>query len=383
MAGCGGWIGEQRTIAFQRECSSHAATIKADPLRSVANFSSALEKVLFVRRWKGEDNKQYIGKMTRIKAGKNLPVEDAAKVPIGEVTPVTKDGPEGYSEDGPIRQSEDDETKAPHASSTSTSSIRKAENYREQDTVRENSGSDRKATPDSPQTTKKVIALRSSRFGSPFAYSPYQDKHDFFKGLLAKHTRVLFDRVVAEASFLRKCLSTGAALTNDGRIGYFCVLEERESSSENTDSSEESNSNGSQVILHCFKPNANRFDLSLFVDPTFGAVHRTYIARNNIVDSIDSSDSSSSTSENTDADKILNVCRVRNPSTGEIEYFVVNKGLGLLSINGICVDPTVIAGPLPDFAVLESGHFSIFWWRTAAALDYMPVRSSMLCLLTA
>ncbi|CAD6576699.1 MAG: hypothetical protein ASARMPREDX12_007977 [Alectoria sarmentosa] len=313
-----------------------------------------------------------MGKMTRIKGGQKLPAEDAAKVPIDEVTPVTKDGPEGYSEDGQIRQPEDDETKAPYASSTSSSSIRKAENYREQDTVTENSGSGRWAIPDSPQTTKKVIALKTSRFGSPFAYSPYQGKHDFFKGLLAKHTRVLFDRVVAEASILRKCLSTGAALTNDGRIGYFCVLEEHESYSENTDSSKESNSDGSHVILHCFKPNANRFDLSLFVDPTFAAVHRTYVARNNIVDSIDSSDSSSSTSENTDADKLLNVCRVQNSSTGEIEYFVVNKGLGLLSINGVCVDPTVIAGPLPDFAVLESDHFSIFWWRTAAALDYMP-----------
>ena len=336
-----------------------------------------------MRRWKGEDKKQYMGKMTRIKGGQKHPAEDAAKVPIDEVTPVTKDGPEGYSEDGQIRQPEDDETKAPYASSTSSSSIRKAENYREQDTVTENSGSGRWAIPDSPQTTKKVIALKTSRFGSPFAYSPYQGKHDFFKGLLAKHTRVLFDRVVAEASILRKCLSTGAALTNDGRIGYFCVLEEHESYSENTDSSKESNSDGSHVILHCFKPNANRFDLSLFVDPTFAAVHRTYVARNNIVDSIDSSDSSSSTSENTDADKLLNVCRVQNSSTGEIEYFVVNKGLGLLSINGVCVDPTVIAGPLPDFAVLESDHFSIFWWRTAAALDYMPVRWFMLCLLTA
>lgn len=119
-------------------------------------------------------------------------------------------------------------------------------------------------------------------------------------------------------------------------------------------------------------------ELPLFVDATSTAIGRTYVARDELVDSIDSSDSSSTTSGKSEGDKVVDIRRVRSFKTGETEYFVINQELNFLSINGTVVEPTVIAGPLPDFAVLETGHKSIFWWRTAAAMDYMPVRGSML-----
>lgn len=279
--------------------------------------------------------------MTRKKAGQNPTTGDLANVPIHAATPLTKDGPEGYSEDGSIGQSEDDETKTS-----------------EQDIVTGSSGS-----------SKRTLALESSRFGSPFAYLSYQDKHDFFKGLLAESTGVLFDQIVAEASTLRERLSRGFAFTNDGSIGQFCMLKECGSPSINSSSGKESNSDDSRLNRYFFGPNDEQLELPLFVDAVSTAIHRTSLARNDL---FDSSNPSSTTSETSRPDNIVDVRRVRISKTGETEYFVINEGLDLLSINGKDVDSTVIAGPLPDFAVFETGHTSIFWWRTAAALDYMP-----------
>ena len=52
-----------------------------------------------------------------------------------------------------------------------------------------------------------------------------------------------------------------------------------------------------------------------------------------------------------------------------------------VAINGFHVDQNRIAGPLPDFAVVEVERQSYFWWRTADALDYVPVKGSMVCVL--
>lgn len=301
--------------------------------------------------------------MTRKKAGQNPTTGDLANVPIHAATPLTKDGPEGYSEDESIGQSEDDETKTSYANFANTSYQSKAKNCREQDIVTGSSGS-----------SKRTLALESSRFGSPFAYLSYQDKHDFFKGLLAESTGILFDQIVAEASTLRERLSRGFAFTNDGSIGQFCMLKECGSPSINSGSGKESNSDDSRLNRYFFGPNDEQLELPLFVDAVSTAIHRTSLARNDL---FDSSNPSSTTSETSRPDNIVDVRRVRISKTGETEYFVINEGLDLLSINGKDVDSTVIAGPLPDFAVFETGHTSIFWWRTAAALDYMPVGGSI------
>lgn len=317
--------------------------------------------------------------MTRKKPGQKHPTENSANAPILEATPASKDGPEGYYEDVSIIKFEDDKTKAPYATSANTLSKSKAEIYRERDTVTKSSGSGGGIITGSPRTIEKDLALKPSRFGSPFAYVSYQNKYDFFKGLLAENTCVLFDQVVAEASTLRERLSRGVALTTDGSNGQFCFLKKCDTLSTN---SEAIDSDDSQLELSCFELNEDRLEIPLFVDPTSAAIHQTHVARDAPVDSINSSDLSSTKIENSKDDRIIDVRRVQNSETGESEYFVMNWSLDLLSINGIDVNPTVRAGPLPDFAVLELERFSIFWWRTTAALDFMPVRQSMLRLLT-
>lgn len=318
--------------------------------------------------------------MSHKKPGQNLRSGKSADV-SRENTPATKDGPEEYTEDLSIGGSEDGKIKAPYANSADTSSASKARKYRKQKIVTGLLG--RKTFPNSSRIVKKDLGLKPSRFGSPFAYAAYQNRHDFFKGLLAESTRDLFDRVVAEASTLKERLSPGVALTDDGSNGQFCVLKKCESSGADSDSGEESNSDDSKLRLYGFEPKKDRLKLALFVDPTSAAVQRTCLGRNDLVGSSSSSDASSTTSGHAKDKKTIDVRRVHNSKSGEFEYYAINIGLDFLSINGIEVDTTVRAGPLPDFAVFELRHSSIFWWRTAAALDYMPVRDSTLCLLTA
>lgn len=244
-------------------------------------------------------------------------------------------------------------------------------------------GPGRTSTPGSPRI-ERFLALGPSRFGSPFAYSTSQDKPDFFKGLLDKITCALFDQVVAEAPNLRECLAT--ALKNDGSNGQFCVLKQHPNMK--IDSSQKSNGDDSRLGIYCFDPNQNRMRLSMFVDSISAAISQTYVGRSNPVDPIESIDSPSSKNKSSKVDEIIDVCRVRNSKTSDVEYFVVNKNLEYLYINNVDatttdLDTAVRAGPLPDFAVFDLDYFSVFWWRTPAALDYIPVRGPMLGLLTA
>lgn len=314
------------------------------------------------------------------KPGQNIRSGESANV-SRENTPAAKDGPEEYTEDFSIGGTEDGKLKAPYADSADTSSASKAKNYSKQKIATGILG--RYTFPNSPMTVKNPLGLKPSRFGSPFAYSAHENKHDFFKGLLAESTRDLFDQVVADASNLREHLLSDVALTDDGSNGQFCVLKKCESSSTDSDSGEETNSDDSKLVLYGFEANEDRLKLDLFVVSASAAVHRTHVVRNDLIGSASSSDASSTTGENTKDDGAIDVRRVQNLKSGETEYFVTKKGLDFLSINGIDVDPTVRAGPLPDFAVFELGHSSVFWWRTAAALDYMPVRDSGVCLLIA
>ena len=313
--------------------------------------------------------------MTRKKPGHNLDLGESADAATHKTSPANKDGPEEYTEDASIGGSENGKVKAPHANSADTSSASKSKTHKNQKIVTGELG-----------MVKTNLGLRPSRFGSPFAYSAWLSKHDFFKGLPVESTRVLFDQIVAEAPSLRERFSPSFLLTNDGRNGQFCVYRKREPLGTNSDSGKESNHN-SQLELYGFEPNGDQLKLPLFVDPVFVAVHRTHNVRNVLVDSTSSSGSSATTIGSAKNHKVIDVLRVRNPKSGDYEYFVVNTGLDFLSVNGLKVDRTARAGPLPEFAVIEFavigfGCSSIFWWRTAAALDYMPVRTSKLSLLT-
>ena len=202
-----------------------------------------------------------------------------------------------------------------------------AKNYRQNGYTTENSEADESTTKESSRVT--VRAVPPARFGTPFTYIPYKNKEDFFIGLLDKATRFLFDQVVSEALTLRERLS-------DNRDDpHVCYLEGRESSSKDTDISEESDINVSELLIGTFPADTDRWLL--------------------------------------DADLSIEVHRDRESEPGEIQYFVISNGCDTFRVNDWLVEPGVMGGPLPDFAVFQTGQYSYFWWRTAAALDYKPV----------
>ena len=278
------------------------------------------------------------------------------------------DGPEELSEHAASDHSEEEETglvyadsaESPSESPTSDSSSEgEASNYQQQDTVM---GDPESSTGSPSDSSRKILALNPAPFGSPFAYVSYQNKPDFFKGLLVENTRALFDQVVADALRLKKRLmhrddsTKDGNLADDGSSPHLCVLEKDEDHGLEFDSSKESNNR--KLDIYSFSSDEPEKRIPMYADPNFVAHSRTNVARGDPVD----------------PDKGFDVYRHRNLETSELEYFVENEHSVYLLINGIRVDSSVRAGPLPSFAVLELQDFSMFWWRTVAALEYMPVR---------
>ena len=284
------------------------------------------------------------------------------------------DGPEGWSEHAASDQSEEDEpvqayadsAESPSESAPSESSREgEASNYKQQDTGTGGSESSPGFLSDSP---RKILALNPAPFGSPLVYASYQNKPDFFKGLLVENTRALFDQIVADAPSLRHRLTTrdtstkDGNLTDDGTSPNMCQFENVKDSGLRVDSSKQSNSR--KLDLFDFPVSEREMRIPVYADPNSVAHSQTDVARGDPVD----------------PNKGFDVYRHRNLETGKFEYFVENKDSVYLSINGIRVDSSVRAGPLPSFAVFELQDFSMFWWCTVAALEYMPVRwSQNLC----
>lgn len=53
-------------------------------------------------------------------------------------------------------------------------------------------------------------------------------------------------------------------------------------------------------------------------------------------------------------------------------FFLVNLSGGEVKVNHVGIDPERIAGPLPDFAIIEFGEGAAFWWHTRGARSYFP-----------
>ena len=280
------------------------------------------------------------------------------------------DGPEGWSEHTAADQPEEDETgqacadsaESPSEGAPSESSREgEASNYKKQDTGTGGAESSTNFPSDSP---RKILALNPAPFGSPFVYVSYQNKPDFFKGLLVENTRALFDEVVADARSLRHRLMTpdestkDGNLTDDGSSPNMCEFENVKDSGLRVDSSKQSNNR--TLHLTSFPPSGRQIRIYVYADPNSVAHRQTDVARGDPIDS----------------GKGFDIYRHRNLETGELEYFVENEHSVYLSVNGIRVESSVRAGPLPSFAVFELQDFSMFWWCTVAALEYMPVRWS-------
>lgn len=217
--------------------------------------------------------------MTRNPPGYKHPSGDSEKVPINDNIPVTEDGPEGDSEDGQTGESEDNRTEAQLPSSSNTSSQSEVENYSKHEHVTGILEAPTETPPDFPGVRERCLTLPPSLFGSPLAYASYQNKHDFFKGLLPESTRVLFDEIVAEASTLREGLLTEPALLDNGCNGRFCGLRKRRSWTIDSDVTEESESDESRLQLYGFGPGSNMLWLPLSVDLPIAPVHQTDVSQ--------------------------------------------------------------------------------------------------------
>ena len=280
------------------------------------------------------------------------------------------DGPEGWSKHAASDESEDNETgtacpdsaESPSELATSESSSQaEASDYKQQDTVKGGSESSTGFLSDSP---RKILALNPAPFGSPLVYASYQNKPDFFKGLLVETTRALFDQVVVSAPRLRHLFMTpdvsteDCNLIDDGSSPKMCQLKKVKDSGLRVDSGKQSNHRG--LDLTPFPFSMTEIWIFVYAEPNSVAHSQTDVARGDPMD----------------PNKGIDVYRDRNVETGELEYFVENEDSVYLSINGIRVDSSVRAGPLPSFAVFEFQDFSMFWWQTVTALEYMPVRWS-------
>ncbi|KAL8825189.1 MAG: hypothetical protein Q9191_004567 [Dirinaria sp. TL-2023a] len=63
---------------------------------------------------------------------------------------------------------------------------------------------------------------------------------------------------------------------------------------------------------------------------------------------------------------------VQSAATGHVDHFVINRRHRLFRVNGVDVEIYMLAGPLPDFCVIEVDNSVALWWRNIAALDYSP-----------
>lgn len=67
----------------------------------------------------------------------------------------------------------------------------------------------------------------------------------------------------------------------------------------------------------------------------------------------------------------LEIRRVENLESNKVGYFLLSAGLDLVAINESAIGANLIAGPLPDFAMITVGDFAAIWFRTLSARKYI------------
>ena len=62
----------------------------------------------------------------------------------------------------------------------------------------------------------------------------------------------------------------------------------------------------------------------------------------------------------------------------EYSFFVVNDFDQPFSINGVPIAKGTVAGPLPDFAIIDIDGFFALWW-CSEGIEYVPIRTNEVC----
>lgn len=63
---------------------------------------------------------------------------------------------------------------------------------------------------------------------------------------------------------------------------------------------------------------------------------------------------------------------LKNLVEGTMDPFIINPSHKYFRVNGVNVEASMLAGPLPDFAIIEVGDAVAFLWMDRAACDYTP-----------
>lgn len=75
--------------------------------------------------------------------------------------------------------------------------------------------------------------------------------------------------------------------------------------------------------------------------------------------------------------KSLVVQKSVNNADGRSEYFIINRTHDHLKVHGKEIEAYSIAGPLPDFSIIECGNKAIFFFRDLESLNH-PKKASIL-----
>ena len=59
----------------------------------------------------------------------------------------------------------------------------------------------------------------------------------------------------------------------------------------------------------------------------------------------------------------------------EYNYYILNDFEKRFSVNGIPIAKGTVAGPLPDFAIIDINGFFALWWATQEGIEYVPGRT--------
>lgn len=57
----------------------------------------------------------------------------------------------------------------------------------------------------------------------------------------------------------------------------------------------------------------------------------------------------------------------------EYDYFIWNDFKGPVAVNGVSIASDMVAGPLPDFSIIDIDGFFVLWWSSLWGLTYTPV----------
>lgn len=192
-----------------------------------------------------------------------------------------------------------------------------------------------------------------SRLPSPLADLGHQrDKFlHFIENHVPDQVRLLFHAIRNDPRTYRRIIARAFAAEAQGVFVEF-LTGTQPGPGEGSDQSEEDDmrDDAIETATHCWPGNAPRFESGL------GPNHE------------EANFSLQGTK--------LQACVLEDHEVGRRHHYLVNDYHRLV-INESVFGQDLIAGPLPEFAIIQIEQTTLFWWRTIGALNYIPPRDRL------